>query len=81
MNLIDISPGNFIKFNYIINDQKLNLKDNFLNNFQKILKIYKKDREYFYKDFLLFYADYYLKEIKFNNLILNKKFIEKDFYS
>ncbi len=77
MNLIDISPGNFIKFNYIINDQKLNLKDNFLNNFQKILKIYKKDREYFYKDFLLFYADYYLKEIKSNNLISNKKFIEK----
>ena len=61
MNLIDISPGNFIKFNYIINDQKLNLKDNFLNNFQKILKIYKRT-EYFYKDFYCFMQIIILKK-------------------
>lgn len=74
-NHIKISPGNFIKFNWLFNDKKINIRDNFLSNLNLILGLYKKEKDIFYKDFLLFFTEYYLQINMKNELIDNEKLI------
>ena len=79
-NKIMISPGNFLKFNIIFNENSISLKENILKTSKIILDLYKKSKNLFFKDLLLFYSEYYLN-IKKDNKHLNKiKFIEdRDF--
>jgi hypothetical protein len=79
-NKIMISPGNFLRFNIIFNENSISLKENILKTSKIILDLYKKSKNLFFKDLLLFYSEYYLN-IKKDNKHLNKiKFIEdRDF--
>ena len=74
------SPGNFLKFNIILNEHSISLEENILKTLKIILDLYKKSKNLFFKDLLLFYSEYYLN-IKKENKYLNKmKFIEdRDF--
>ena len=74
------SPGNFLKFNIILNEHSISLEENILKTLKIILDLYKKSKNLFFKDLLLFYSEYYLN-IKKDNKHLNKmKFIEdRDF--
>ena len=76
-DLIDISPGNYIKFNYIFNENKINPDDKFIYNINLILNLYKKEKNVLYKDLLLFFTEYYLKTIKIYNNVDKLKIIEK----
>ena len=58
---IMISPGNFLRFNLILNENGISLKENILKTFKIILDLYKKTKNLFFKDLLLFYSEYYLK--------------------
>ena len=64
-NLVKTSPGNFLRFNYLLIEKKINLEKKFLINFNHILNFYKKEKDTIYKDFILFLAEYYLQRKKF----------------
>ena len=76
-NFIPVSPGNFLKFNYIFNNYKLNVDDKFLINFNKILKIFKKDRDIIFKDLLLFFVEYNFQKIMQKRIFDTNQLIEK----
>ena len=71
-DLIKISPGNFLKFNFLFIDKKINIEDDFLSNLDFILNLYKKEKNVIYKDLLLFFIDYYMQKNR-SNKIFNKK--------
>ena len=66
-----LSPGNFVKFNHICQENKISLSRNFLENFSLLLNLYKKSKDILFLNFIFFLTDYY-----FNNL--TKKNISND---
>lgn len=74
-NLVKISPGNFLKFNYLLKEKKLNINDNFFFNLNKILLLYKKEKSTLYKDLSIFLIEYFIQTRKMTNLIHNEKLI------
>ena len=76
-NLVSSTPGNFLKFNYIFNNNSLDINEKFLTNFSNILRIYKKEKDIFYKEMLLFFVEYNFQKLKSQGIIDNKKLIEK----
>jgi len=64
-NTTSASPGNYLKFNYLFNEMRLNTEESLINNFKKILSFYKKDKNILYKDFLLFLVDFYIQKNTF----------------
>lgn len=76
-NLIKCSPGNFLKYNYIFNKNKLNIDEKYTYTLKKILALYKKEKDIFFRDILLFYSDYYLQKIRVNKDLNYKKAIAK----
>ena len=83
-DLIKLSPGNFIKFNYMLNENNIDLQNKLFKNFKKILNLYKKDKNIFFKDLLLFLTDYYYQRTicqnKFekNELMKNRMILIKN---
>ena len=76
-NLVSSTPGNFLKFNYIFNNNSLDINEKFLTNFSNILRIYKKEKDIFYKEMLLFFVEYNFQKLKSQGRLDNKKLIEK----
>ena len=75
-NLVRVSPGNFIKYNFIINEKKINFDDKFLQSLETILNIYKKERDIYYKDFIIFFIEYYFKLQKNKNIYSSTKYFQ-----
>ena len=76
-NLVSSTPGNFLRFNYIFNNNSLDINEKFLTNFSNILRIYKKEKNIFYKEMLLFFVEYNFQKLKSQGIFNNKKIIEK----
>ena len=76
-DLVATTPGNFVKFNYVIQTNKIKIEDNFLDNLEKLLKLYKKEKNLFFKDLILFLFDYYLQIDRSKRIFSNDKLIEK----
>ena len=76
-NLVSSTPGNFLRFNYIFNNNSLDINEKFLTNFSNILRIYKKEKDIFYKEMLLFFVEYNFQKLKSQRMLDNKKLIEK----
>ena len=76
-NLVLSTPGNFLKFNYIFNNNSLDINEKFLTNFSNILRIYKKEKDIFYKEMLLFFVEYNFQKLRSQGMLNNKKFIKK----
>ena len=76
-DLVATTPGNFVKFNYVIQTNKIKIEDNFLNNLEKLLKLYKKEKNLFFKDLILFLFDYYFQIDRSKRIFSNDKLIEK----
>jgi len=73
---LNISPGYFLKFNFICENNNISLNDDFLKNLSVILNLYKKNKDVMYVDFILFLADCYFNKLRVNNVISSKKIIE-----
>ena len=71
-NLVNISPGNMLKINSFFLEEKIDIEDNFFENFNHILNLYKKEKNDFYKFFLIFLVEYYFQFKKLKN-VFNKK--------
>ena len=76
-NLVSSTPGNFLRFNYIFNNNSLNINEKFLTNLSNILRIYKKEKNIFYREMLLFFVEYNFQKLKLQGKLNNKKLIEK----
>lgn len=76
-DLVATTPGNFVKFNYVIQTNKIKIEDNFLDNLEKLLKLYKKEKNLFFKDLILFLLDYYFQIDRSKRIFSNDKLIEK----
>ena len=76
-DLVATTPGNFLKFNYVIQTNKIKIEDNFLDNLEKLLKLSKKEKNLFFKDLILFLLDYYFQIDRSKRIFSNDKLIEK----
>jgi DNA polymerase III subunit delta' len=71
-----LSPGNFIKFNYIFDINKIDLNSDFLKNLAILLNLYKKDKALIYIDIILFLTNCYFIKLKNENLYTDEKIVE-----
>ena len=71
-----LSPGNFVKFNFICSEYNILPTNNFVENLSLLLDIYKKKKDILIINLLFYLADQYLKHIKDRNLIKNDKIFE-----
>ena len=75
-DLVKTSPGNFIKFNFILKENNIKNDKDFIKNLSLILNLYKKEKNIFLKDLVLYFTEYYLQKMKIKNIYDNKKIIE-----
>ena len=71
-----LSPGHFIKFNYIFDENKISFDEDFINNLGIFLNLYKKNKEVIFIDMILFLTDSYFNKLKNENFFNNGKIIE-----
>ena len=69
------SPGNLIKYNFILEQNKIDLNSDYLNNLKILINLYKKEKNIFYKDLIYFFTDYFFCNLKKQNSITNEEFI------
>jgi DNA polymerase-3 subunit delta' len=72
----NLTPGHFIKFNYIIDENKISFDEEYLKNLGTMLNLYKKDKDIIFIDMILFLTDNYFIRISKQNLFTNEKIIE-----
>ena len=79
-NSLDVSPGNFLKFNYIITQHDIRLGDGYIVNLGIILDLFKKEKDPHYRDLLLFLTEYYFNSIISKKMSNHHNIIEKRTY-
>ena len=83
-NSLNLTPGNFLKFNKIFEENQIDINEDFLKNLTILLNLYKKNKNKDLINIILFLTDYHfynLKEIKSENIekvVENKSFVIKN---
>ena len=77
LDYTNITPGNFLKFNFIFDENKISLEDDFIKNLTIILNLYKKNKDVMYIDLILFLTNFHFNSLKINNIISKEKLIEQ----
>ena len=75
-----LTPGNFLKFNYIFHENKISLNNDFSENLSILLNLYKKNKDTIFINLVFYLADFFFKELKDKNIIRNDKFYEDKAY-
>ena len=71
-----LSPGNFIKFNFICKEYDIVPTNNLLENISLLIDIYKKKKNFLLIDIIFHLVDQYFKDIKDRDLLNNDKIFE-----
>ena len=71
-----LTPGNFVKFNYICLEYDIIPAHNLVKNISLLLNLYKKNKEILFINVLFFIVDYYFDHLKDINLNKNGKIFE-----
>jgi len=71
-----LSPGSFVKFNFICKEYDILPTNNFEENLSLLLDLYKKTKDILIINLLFYLTDQYLKYIKGKNLFKNDKIFE-----
>ena len=79
-NLSKLTPGNFLKFNYICHENKISLNKDFSDNLSLLLNLYKKNKDTVFINLVFYLADFFFKELKDKNIIKIDKFYEDKAY-
>ena len=80
----NLSPGNFIKFDYILNSNNINIIDDYISNLSVLLNLHKKNKDILFLNIAFFLTEYYFKNkyekdfLKNKNTYEIKKFIFKN---
>ena len=75
-----LTPGNYLKFNYIFNENKISLNNDFSDNLSLLLNLYKKKKDTVFINLVFYLADFFFKELKNKNIIKIDKFYEDKAY-
>ena len=75
-----LTPGNFLKFNYIFHENKISLNNDFSENLSILLNLYKKNKDTVFINLVFYLADFFFKELKDKNIIKIDKFYEDKAY-
>ena len=75
-----LTPGNFLKFNYIFHENKISLNNDFSANLSLLLNLYKKNKDTVFINLIFYLAYFFFKELKDKNIIKNNKFYEDKAY-
>lgn len=79
-NLVRLSPGNFIKFDYLCRENNILINEKFIDNLFLLLNLYKKNKDIIFIDMAFFITDYYLKSLIDKKIFNNDEIFEiKDF--
>ena len=71
-----LTPGNYIKFNYLFEKHSISLKSDFVENLSILLNLYKKNKDIVFINIAFFITDFYLKDHKDKNTLKNEKIFE-----
>ncbi len=71
-----LSPGNFIKFNFLCEEYEISPTNDFVENLSLLLDIYKKKKDIWIINLVFYLANKYLKDIKDKNILKNDKIFE-----
>ena len=75
-----LSPGNFVKFNYICKEYDISQSNNFIENLSKLLNLYKKNKDILFINLAFFIVDCYFLQLKHKKLSNNDKIFENKNY-
>ena len=64
-----LSPGNFVKFNYIIGELDIKILDDLPKNLSLLLTLYKKNKDKLFIDMAFFIVDYYFRNMNEKNFL------------
>lgn len=70
-----LTPGNFLKFNYICREYNI-LENDFLKNISLLINIYKKNKDTLFLNVIFFLADLYIRELLKKRKFKNEKIFE-----
>jgi GTPase SAR1 family protein len=70
-----LTPGSFIKFNYILDENKISLNEDFQQNLEYMLKLYKKEKNIIFIDMILFLTNNYFNNLNKKNIYSKEKII------
>ena len=79
--IIKLSPGNFIKFSYIIKEFDISIEHDLVENLSLLLNLYKKNKDILFINIIFFIVDLYFKKLinkniyEINNIYEIKNFI------
>ncbi len=79
--LINLTPGNFLVFNYLCHENKIDIDGDYINNLDLLLSLYKKNKNINFINLILLITDFYFIKQKneklenFDKIIENKSFI------
>jgi DNA polymerase-3 subunit delta' len=79
-NKSKLTPGNFLKFNYIFLENKISLKGEFLDNLSLLLNLYKKNKNIVFINLIFYLADFFFKDLKDKDIIKVDKLYEDKAY-
>ena len=71
-----LSPGNFVKFNYMCKEYNISPSNDLVDNLSKLLDLYKKNKNILFINLALFIVDHYFIFLKNKNLLNNDKIFD-----
>ena len=71
-----LSPGNFVKFNYLCKELNIFPSNDFVENFSLLLNLYKKNKDIIFINLIFFIVEYHFKNLKKDGLFKNDKIFE-----
>lgn len=72
----DLTPGNFIKFNYIFKKYEISLSDKFIENLSLMLKLYKENKDILFINIAYFISNFYFKYLREEKIMQEDKIYE-----
>ena len=71
-----LSPGNFVKFNYLCKEFNISATGSFIENLTLLLNLYKKNKDILFINLAFFLADNHFSELQRKKILNNDKIYE-----
>ena len=66
---LKLSPGNYLKFNYLCKENNILINEDLISNLSSLLNLYKKKKDIVYMSIVFFMVDYYFKTLSENKYL------------
>ena len=63
LNETSLTPGNFIKFDYILQENNISIDQDLISSLSNLLNLYKKNKDIIFMNLAFFVVNYYFKNI------------------